>query len=252
MPDLEAQYTQGLYLEKARDWHDSDSHFRGADVHKILTRNNISPKTVVDVGCGAGGVLLELQKRLPADTRFFGYDISPTAISFAIKRANDNLTYLNKNILDESPNEPRDVLVMTDVFEHVPDYLGFLKSMRPYARYFVFHIPLDIFVTGVFGGKYVENMRRKWGHIHVFNKDTALMALQDADYKVIDWFYTVTDLDSPEWMHNLPGYYLWRAWRRFQAVLHRIWPDFTARFFHGYNVMVLAEPMPDAVAEAAE
>jgi 2-polyprenyl-3-methyl-5-hydroxy-6-metoxy-1,4-benzoquinol methylase len=42
-----------------------------------------------------------------------------------------------------------DVVMAIDVFEHVEDYLGFIRRLRVKGEYKVFHIPLDLSVQTV-------------------------------------------------------------------------------------------------------
>jgi hypothetical protein len=77
-----------------------------------------------------------------------------------------------------------------DVFEHVEDYVGFLKRLRVKAEYKIFHIPLDMSVMSVMRMTPILNARDKVGHLHYFCKETALATLNDTGYQIIDWFYT--------------------------------------------------------------
>ena len=55
-------YESGEYLEKTQTWHAEDSSWKTEQILKIISNNNITPSTVVEIGCGAGGVLSELSK----------------------------------------------------------------------------------------------------------------------------------------------------------------------------------------------
>ncbi len=76
-----------------------------------------------------------------------------------------------------------------DVFEHVEDYIGFLRKVARLARYGIFHIPLDISVQSILRDLPMNN-RRTAGHLHYFMKDTALATLDYAGLEILDWFYT--------------------------------------------------------------
>lgn len=39
--------------------------------------------------------------------------------------------------------------MLIDVFEHIEDYMDFLRSINSRAKYFVFHIPLDMYIQGL-------------------------------------------------------------------------------------------------------
>src|ERR1700747_1878199 len=82
-----ALYVDGEYLAKNPGWHVEESAWKARQVVRALRRNDVAPKTICDVGCGAGEVLRQLQASLDSDCRFWGYDISPQAIYLAQARA---------------------------------------------------------------------------------------------------------------------------------------------------------------------
>ena len=79
-------YTSGKYLETTQTWHSEDSSWKAEQIIKLIEKNNLCPKTVAEIGCGAGSILTTLsQTKLLNSTRFRGYDISPQAIDLASK-----------------------------------------------------------------------------------------------------------------------------------------------------------------------
>lgn len=81
-------YTQenGLYLKNNPAWHVEDSSWKATQILKMLDRNPIDPKSVIEVGCGAGEILNQLYLSMPDDVEFTGYDISRDAINLARHR----------------------------------------------------------------------------------------------------------------------------------------------------------------------
>ena len=55
------RYTTGSYLESNPDWHVEDSAWKAEQVQAMLDRHSIAPRTVCEVGCGAGEVLRQLR-----------------------------------------------------------------------------------------------------------------------------------------------------------------------------------------------
>ena len=88
----------------------------------------------------------------------------------------DNLSFVVDDLV-ESP-EQFDLVICLDVIEHVEDYFGFLRKLRGRGKYFVFNIPLDMNVMKLVtpGIRYA---REEVGHLHYFNRYTALQALKD-------------------------------------------------------------------------
>ncbi len=82
-----------------------------------------------------------------------------------------------------------DLLLCVDVFEHVEDYLGFLKNLHGHSKEYIFHIPLDMHVSGMLRDAEIT-ARATLGHLHYFSKATALATLVDANFEIQDWCFT--------------------------------------------------------------
>lgn len=226
-------YTDGTYLRNNPEWHADDSAWKAEHVARLLERNAVAPATVCEVGCGAGEVLASLKRRLPPDTCFTGWDISPNAYALCSRKSAPRLEFRLGDLV-QAPDH-YDVLMAIDVFEHVEDYFGFLRGLRARATHKVFHIPLELSALWVARGEPLLRQRRAVGHIHHFSKETALATLEDTGYRVIDHFYTsgATDLAGYGWKSGL------LKWPR--KALFSMDQDAAARLLGGYSLMVLAQ-----------
>ncbi len=224
-------YSDGTYLRNNPDWHADDSAWKANHIATMLERHAIAPRTVCEIGCGAGEILRELSRRLAPEARLTGYEISPTAHAISSRKANERLRFRLANLLES--DERYDLAMAIDVFEHVEDYFGFLRALRPKANYKIFHIPLELSAQEVMRSRLIEQ-RRKVGHIHHFSKETALATLEDCGYEVIGHFYTSgrTELGGMGWKSRLL--------KGPRAALFRMFPDATVRLLGGYSLLVLA------------
>ncbi len=64
-------YTSGEYLEKNPNWHVEESPWKAKQVTRMTTRNHVVPKTICEVGCGAGEVLRQLQEQMDNECLFW-------------------------------------------------------------------------------------------------------------------------------------------------------------------------------------
>lgn len=184
------QYTNSAYLEKNPTWDVEDSPWKAANILKILQRNQLCPQRIAEVGCGAGEILYQLYLSLPDHCFFSGYEISPQAILLCERRKNERVQFFLGEMERATSAYPFDVLMALDVFEHVEDYLGFLKNLQDKAEYKIFHIPLDMSALSVMRVTPILKARSKVGHLHYFSKETAMATLTDCGYEIVDWFYT--------------------------------------------------------------
>ena len=165
---------------------------------------------------------------------FAGYEIAPDAFKLAQTRINERLHFFQEDLLQNS--NTYDLLLMIDVFEHVEDYIGFIKKCNTKAGYKIFHIPLDISLWSVFTN-YPIGARKRVGHLHYFMKDTALATLTDAGQEVVDWFYTPGAFEVNNKGLGFTGTII-QLLRRF---FYKIKPDFAVKAFGGFSLIVLTK-----------
>lgn len=226
------RYFDGAYLAHNPTWHAEHSATKARWIDEILRRNQLEPRTIAELGCGSGEILVELKKRRP-DAQFTGFEISPQAFAICEPKRAPGLEFRLEDLL-QSQTERFDLLLAIDVFEHVPDYLGSLRALRDRARHHVFHIPLDLSVQALIRGTSYPVLREQTGHLHYFFKYTALATLRDCGYEVVDWNYTRSSQELPgkrlrTKIANLP--------RKLMQLVSEEW---SARFLGGYSLLVLA------------
>ncbi len=88
MQDL---YTSGDYIKKNPLWHTDEAPWKAKYILQMMVKHNIAPKTICDVGCGAGEILKLVQERMDDESMFWGYEISPQAFELCQSRANERL-----------------------------------------------------------------------------------------------------------------------------------------------------------------
>jgi SAM-dependent methyltransferase len=230
--EVQQLYQSGQYLENNPTYHVEDSPWKAQQILRMLARHNLRVQSVGEVGCGAGEILRQLQPHFAAETVFHGYEISPQAFALCKQRENERLHFYCEDLLAKE-TDPFDLLLCLDVFEHVEDYLGFLRKLRDRAVYKIFHIPLDLSVQSVLRCTPIVTGRVAAGHLHYFLKETALLTLQDTGYETLDWFYTPA-LDRGTTLKARIA-----KWpRKLLALLSQDW---AARLLGGYSLLVLTK-----------
>lgn len=231
------QYTDGTYFEKVKGWHASEASWKSSKVLQMMEKHCLDLNSVYDIGCGVGEVLVEIQKNINPKAQLIGFDISPQAIAVAKQKENSNLKSYNENFSIVEVPTP-DLVLVLDVFEHVPDYIGFLESLRKKADWVMFHIPLDICAKAALRkSNYMLYLRETYGHLHYFTKETAIATLSDIGYDIVDYFYTndfeITDAMIQRTLKPRIGYEIRKS-------LFRINPGLAASIFEPFNISLLA------------
>lgn len=197
-------YNDGTYRENNPTWYEEDSPWKAMQIKRIIEKNFLNPNTICEIGCGAGEVLNQLSKHYDDEKEFFGYEVSPQALELCSTRSKQNLIFKLSNLLDDN-TVYFDIAMAIDVFEHVEDYFSFLRKLKTKAKYKIFHTPLDLSVQSVLCSSPILKLRKSVGHIHYFTKETALEALKDAGYEIVDYLYTNSSIGLPKrgWKVNL-------------------------------------------------
>ena len=226
-------YLDGDYLLKNPAWHVEESPWKARQIMRMVRQNNLCPKRICDVGCGAGEVLSQLQKVLDDDCEFWGYDISPQAINFAQARANQKL-HFKLSALEKEDTTHFDLVLLLDVMEHVEDCWTLLRQLKTRSNYKICHIPLDLSVQTIFRPNGLVKRRDLYGHLHYFTKQTALRLVKDTGYEILDYFYTPRSMDLGsgigEKLLNIP-----------RRLLSPFSQEFAARVLGGFSLLVLAQ-----------
>jgi SAM-dependent methyltransferase len=223
-----SMYNDGSYSSKNPGWHENDASWKARQVLSMLCERSLRPESIVDIGCGTGGVLEVIAGALNG-TRLVGYDPSSQAIGMVERSDGVELRVGTP----KDVHEHYDLLLSLDVFEHVEDYIGFLRSLRPIANWFVFHIPLDVSAQSVIRERPLLAARSTVGHLHYFTRGTALATVKTAGFEIV--------CDKLLFPNDMPGRQVKTRIANIPRDLGRhLRPRLSARIFGGSTLLVLA------------
>lgn len=228
-------YIDGTYYKNNPDWGIKDAKWKADVISKLLRKNNLIPHEIIDVGCGAGGILERLSQDIGNKAQLSGYDISPQAIALSKNCESERLHFYNEDI-SRNKSIHTELLLMIDVLEHVTDYYGFLDDLKTKSNHFVFHIPLDLCCRSILKPHILLQQRDAVGHIHYFSKEMVLWALKDKGYRIIDWIYTKPLIDVYP-----PDSFKRRIKKILRNLSFSINKDLSAKLWGGYSMMILAK-----------
>jgi predicted TPR repeat methyltransferase len=232
MSEKSTIYQTGEYLKNNPDWHSEDSPWKAKKILRILERNNIDPKSVCEIGCGAGGILKYLHSSMEK-VEFTGYEISKDAFEFCKTLQRERLTFKFEDLLADNNPDYYDLLLCCDVFEHVEDHFKFLRRIKEKAQLSIFLIPLELSVISLLFKSRLLESRKKFGHIHYFSKETALATLKETGFSIIDYSYTNRTFEC----HVDFSKRILNIFRR----LLNFNKDFSVRLLGGEHLLVLAK-----------
>lgn len=230
---MSSVYEDGTYLENNPAWHAGESEWKAKEIFSMLQCHNQQPKTIVEIGAGAGGVTNALSKLLP-NSQFVGYDISPQAIAMALKNTSERVQFVLGDYFELS-TEKFELAICADVFEHIDDYLGFLKKLAQKQGLTVFHVPLDLSLVSILMPSLLIRTRNLVGHLHYFSRKTAEATINDCGFKIMDSRITTGCLEFPD--RGVKGRIFWLI----RKIAYAINPEIASKLFGGFSLLVLAE-----------
>lgn len=108
--------------------------------HDFFTKNINTNDKILDIGCGNGALAHDLAKKAKHVT---GIDISDKNIRFAkSKFKSPNIKYINGDATTYNFQQNFDVVVLSNVLEHIDDRQIFLKKIKKLAPSFLIRVPM--------------------------------------------------------------------------------------------------------------
>lgn len=224
-------YNDETYLKNNPGWHEEGAEFKTGKIISLLERNPIALKTICEVGCGSGEILVQLEKKLAKDIQFTGLDISKDAIGIAKKKETGKIKFELKDVATET--RTFDLILIIDVIEHIDNYFQFLDTIAPKSHHTVFHIPLDISVWTLYREKMLIESKERVGHIHNFTEDFILSILDDHGFELIEKIYTEPVFETSSFKQKIAN--------GIRKLLFMINKKFCTKFMGGYSIMVLCK-----------
>ena len=226
-------YKDGTYLKNNPTWDMEDANYKTTHILKLLAKYNINAKSILDIGCGSGRILVELKNKLPLDSNFYGVDISPQAIELAksINEANINIEL--RDITTNKLSDKYDLTLVIDVIEHVEDYFKIIRELREVSNYTLFHIPLDLCIWSLFREKMLIESKQRVGHIHNFTEDFMKSILTDHGFEIISAIYTEPLNKVKNFKQSIVEF--------LRKLLFTINPRFCSKTIGGMSLMVLVK-----------
>ena len=117
---------------------------RHINYHKFFIKNLNPGESVLDVGCGNGFMDYNIVNQVN-NIKIIGIDLNEKNIEFAHEHyKHPNLSFIKGNALEELPNKTFDVIILSNVLEHIEKRIEFLRkilrSIKP--KRLIIRVPL--------------------------------------------------------------------------------------------------------------
>lgn len=103
---------------------------RHTGYHNFFIKNIKAGDRVLDIGCGNGSLAYDIVKS-KNDVFLFGIDINEENIEYAQQNfKHNNLKFIHGDALKDLPNENYNIVILSNVLEHIKDRINFLKTLK--------------------------------------------------------------------------------------------------------------------------
>lgn len=108
--------------------------------HKFFLENVSSNDVVLDIGCGNGFNSYCISKKVK---KVIGIDINKENVKYAKENyRSNNIEYIYGDALNYSFGGKFDVVVLSNVLEHIRDRIEFLKKLKGLGNKFLIRVPM--------------------------------------------------------------------------------------------------------------
>ena len=164
-----------------------------------------------------------------------GYDINSDAIKLAKKNSN-GINFFNEDFINLYKKS--DLIIASDVFEHIQDTYGFLEKLREKGKFFLFNIPLEISLISMIRKKNIfKKSYENVGHLHFYTIKTAILLLESNGFIILKQDLVNNRLKEFKDNKKISSLFINTLQYFFQFFSKRL----SSSIFGGYSLVVLAK-----------
>jgi SAM-dependent methyltransferase len=155
-------------------------------------------QTVLDVGCGEGSMLEELQQRRP-HVQLAGTEVSDTALAYARQKV-PSASYYTLDIENEALDQTADLTICCEVLEHLQaDEASLANLAQMTRRYMLIVVPQ---------GRMRDFERGDVGHVRNYTRDSLSAKMERVGFEpiaVVEWGFPFFSPLYRDFLERIPG-----------------------------------------------
>lgn len=229
-------YTTAEYSKNTGGWCPDEDKEKAKTIKKILITSGIKDEitSILDIGCGTGGILKNIKDSFDKNIYCEGTDFSDLAIKKAQQLGRNDIKFSTKKISEL--DRKYDLIILSHVLEHVMNWDGFLDELSNISeRYIYINVPLEVNLINTIRGSALTGTYKNYGHVHFFDENFLIQYLIDCDFEIVakeygEEFKVATSTTRGK-IARLP-----------RLIFGMLSKRIAARIFGGYSLAILIKP----------
>jgi len=152
----------------------------------LLSKANLKPDSIIELGCGTGELIKECQRRGYAN-KYAAVDYSEPAVQL-LRSTSQGIEVHAADITAPSFSISGhwDVVLMSHVIEHLDDPTPMLRALKRFDySYFIAEIPLENLPLAKLKSYVKNRMKNPAGHVQFFNDTSFKKLLSSVGFEII-------------------------------------------------------------------
>jgi len=229
-------------LEYEAEWLQRTAAQKADSICHLINQQGLNPSNILEVGCGTGAVLYELQKR-GISKSYYGIDYSTDAISY-VHKVLPNVHAIAGDVNDCSQLFHRkrfDLIICAHVLEHLEDPQQLLETLDDLQwNYFYAEVPLEDLFFGKLKSRFQDREKHPSGHVQFFNKKQFLDLIHDSGLKVIkqNLYAPIFSLDTIKFRYGGDSYfrYIYKIFTEY--FFPKYFKSFYTKYYHAHMAVL--------------
>lgn len=131
------------------------------------------------------------------------YELTDFFINEGRKRFK-NIQFVQKDLLKKDISKNYDLIILSDIIEHVEDDTGMIKKALEYSKYVALKIPIEKFLFSklfeFIGVKDKIGATHSAGHLHEYSTSSVWNLFKKIDMEIMDFFFNQMNPEDTEFV----------------------------------------------------
>lgn len=183
-------YEKWADTTRTEDFRIETSKWKANNLLRLYIKNKFKISKIAEIGGGEGIVLNTFIEKLDAPVEAYNFELSQNFIDVG-RKMHSKINFIKKDITKEEIKTKFDVIILSDIVEHIENDEDFLKNCAENTDYVLIKLPLEDDLHTKFLRKIGKlsdlGIDHPAGHLHEYNLQKGIGLIKKY-FKIIDYF----------------------------------------------------------------